>query len=168
MSEKEHVLQVVERDGVVTLTLNRPARLNALNEELLQQLVASLRAISESARAVVLRGNGRAFCAGYDLKEAAARPHPPTAEELRSLAELIQDVTRGLRTCPVPVIGVVHGYAVGAGCEFALICDLVLAGDGAKFSFPETAAGLVVTNGVTSTLPKTLGPAPCQGTDPPG
>jgi 2-(1,2-epoxy-1,2-dihydrophenyl)acetyl-CoA isomerase len=152
---------VLERrdDGdVVHLTLNRPERLNALSPELVRRLGEELFSISDDTRAVVLRGNGRAFSAGHDLKDAAQERDRDEAD-LRNSVERMQDITRALRACPAPVIGVVHGYAVGAGCEIALCCDLVVASDDAQLGFPETGVALIVTNGVTATLPRAVGQA---------
>jgi len=152
------VLERREEGDVVHLTLNRPERLNALSSELVRRLGEELSCIGDATRAVVLRGNGRAFSAGHDLKDAAEQGDRSEAD-LRDSVERMQDVTRALRACPAPVIGVIHGYAVGAGCEIALCCDLVVASDEAQFGFPETGVALIVTNGVTATLPRTVGQA---------
>lgn len=143
--------------GVARLHLNRPQRLNAVVPSLVDGLIEALeRAHAEKARAVVLAGCGRAFCAGHDLKE-------PTPDETmlgtRARLERIQDVTRRIRSFPGPVIAAVHGYALGAGCEFALGCDLVVADEGAVFGFPEVGVGLSVTGGISNLLPRIVGPA---------
>jgi 2-(1,2-epoxy-1,2-dihydrophenyl)acetyl-CoA isomerase len=157
----EKLLLRSESDGVVTLTLNRPQCLNALSDELVLRLSSELRRVDESAVAVVLRGAGRAFCAGHDLKEAAERAQqgPRTREEIVTIAEGMQEITRSIRACPAVVIGAVHGYAVGGGAEVALACDLVVAARSTVFGFPETGVGLLVTNGFTGILPRFLGPA---------
>ena len=150
--------EVVEyaRDGHVALIhLNRPARLNAVVPALTAGLVAALsRAHREQARVVVLAGRGRAFCAGHDLKEPA-----PVETPLQTRARLteIQDVTRLIRRFPGPVIAAVHGYALGAGCEFALCCDIVVAAEDAQLGFPEVGVGLSVTGGVSKLLPVLVG-----------
>jgi enoyl-CoA hydratase/carnithine racemase len=153
------VLTRREEDGVVYLTMNRPERLNALNPELAARLAEELSNVDESNTAVVLTGDGRAFSAGHDLKAAAEIPEPRTDADLRDSVEKFQDITRALRSCLVPVIGAVRGWAVGAGCELALSCDLVVASDDAQFGFPETGVALIVTNGVTGLLPRTVGSA---------
>jgi enoyl-CoA hydratase/carnithine racemase len=152
----EDVLERRDEGDVVHLTMNRPERLNALSSELVRRLGEELSRIDDGTRAVVLRGNGRAFSAGHDLKDAAQEGER-SDEELRESVERMQDVTRALRGCPAPVIGVVQGYAVGAGCEISLCCDLVVASEDAQFGFPETGVALIVTNGVTATLARSVG-----------
>src|SRR5580692_8674348 len=143
-------------EAVARIYLNRPHRLNAVVPELTAGLVAGLRqAEADKARVVVLAGRGRAFCSGHDLKE------PTPAESVlttRRRVDGIQDVTRAIRTFPGPVIAAVHGYALGAGCEFALGCDLVVAGEDASFGFPEVSVGLSVTGGISRLLPLLVGP----------
>ncbi len=101
----------------------------------------------------VLTGRGRAFCAGHDLKQPRG-----DADGLRGRLEHLQDVTRRIRGLSIPVIAAVHGHAVGAGAEFALGCDLVIAAEGTRFRFPEVGLGLSVTGGVTKLLPLLVGP----------
>ncbi|GHJ60145.1 enoyl-CoA hydratase [Nocardioides sp. OK12] len=141
--------------GVATIHLNRPERLNAVDEALTRGLAAALElALAEGARAVVLAGRGRAFCAGHDLK---AEPPTETPLQTRERLEEIQDVTRLVRRFPGPVVAAVHGYALGAGCEFALACDVVVAAEDAAFGFPEVSVGLSVTGGVSRLLPVLVG-----------
>ncbi|MBK1785454.1 enoyl-CoA hydratase/isomerase family protein [Prauserella cavernicola] len=142
-------------EGVALVWLNRPDRLNAVSPELVDDLLTALDRVAadESVRAVVLAGRGRAFCAGHDLKA-------PTADgDARVRLERLQDVTRRLRGLPQPVIAAVHGYAIGAGAEFALGCDLVVAADDAVFGFPEATLGLSVTGAASRLLPLLVGPA---------
>ncbi|NHC23176.1 enoyl-CoA hydratase/isomerase family protein [Nocardioides sp. IC4_145] len=145
-----------ERDGAVArIVLDRPDRLNAVTAELTDGLVAALRrALVEEVRAVVLSGRGRAFCAGHDLKE---EPPVETVLQTRGRLEAIQDVTRLVRELPAPVVAAVHGYALGAGCEFALACDVVVATEDAAFGFPEVSVGLSVTGGISRLLPHLVG-----------
>lgn len=146
-------VEVAVAHGVATVTLNRPERLNAVAPMLVDDLLTALDQVAaSSARAVVLTGKGRAFCAGHDLKE------PPPDGDARRRLERIQEVTRRIRALPQPVIAAVHGYAIGAGAEFALGCDLVLAADDAVFAFPEAGLGLSVTGGVSRLLPLLVGP----------
>lgn len=142
--------------SIARVYLNRPHCLNAVVPELTAGLVAALRrAESDGARVVVLAGRGRAFCSGHDLKE----PIPPeTVLVTRRRVDAIQDVTRAIRSFPGPVVAAVHGYALGAGCEFALACDLVVAGEDAWFGFPEVSLGLSVTGGISRLLPLLVGP----------
>jgi 2-(1,2-epoxy-1,2-dihydrophenyl)acetyl-CoA isomerase len=143
-------------DSVARIYLNRPHRLNAVVPELTDALVRALaRAGQEGARVVVLAGRGRAFCSGHDLKEVLP---PETVLATRLRVDQIQDVTRAIRRFPGPVIAAVHGYALGAGCEFALGCDLVVAGEDAQFGFPEVSVGLSVTGGISRLLPLLVGP----------
>lgn len=143
--------------GVARIHLNRPRRLNAVVPELVEGLNAALdRALEEEVGAAVLAGRGRAFCSGADLK----RREPPVSEaELRRRMQRVQDVTRRVRRVPFPVISAVHGYALGAGCEFALACDLVVAARDAVFGFPEVGVGRGVTGGISHLLPLAVGPA---------
>src|ERR1700728_4035169 len=143
-------------DSVARVYLNRPHRLNAVVPELTAGLAAALaRAGQDGARVIVLAGRGRGFCSGHDLKE----PLPPeNVLDTRLRVEQIQDVTRAIRRFPGPVIAAVHGYALGAGCEFALGCDLVVAAEDAQFGFPEVSVGLSVTGGISRLLPLLVGP----------
>jgi enoyl-CoA hydratase/carnithine racemase len=140
-------------DSVALIWLNRPERLNAVVPALVDDLLEALDAAGRSgARALVLAGRGRAFCAGHDLKE-------PIAEgDSRARLDRLQEVTRRLRTLPQPVIAAVHGYAIGAGAEFALGCDLILAAEDAVFAFPEVSLGLSVTGAASRLLPLLVGP----------
>ncbi|MER7077478.1 Enoyl-CoA hydratase/carnithine racemase [Saccharopolyspora kobensis] len=154
MSEpRPGTLVETEFDGDIgVIRLNRPESLNAVNTALVEQLVAAFDS-ARTARAVLLTGRGRAFCAGHDLK---APPEDPAT--VRARLDRIQDVTRRIRSCPAPVIAVVQGHAVGAGAEFALGCDLVLAGESAQFRFPEVGLGLSATGGLSALLPMLVGP----------
>jgi 2-(1,2-epoxy-1,2-dihydrophenyl)acetyl-CoA isomerase len=147
-----------ERDGEVALVaLARPDRLNAVNPQLVEDLCAALeRATRDGVGAAVLAGRGRAFCAGHDLRHA--EPAVTEAEQRRRL-ERIQDVTRSIRQAPYPIVTAVQGYALGAGCEFALAADLVVAAEDAIFGFPEVEVGLSVTGGISHLLPLALGVA---------
>ncbi|MFD4194499.1 enoyl-CoA hydratase/isomerase family protein [Amycolatopsis thermoflava] len=137
-------------EGVAHIWLNRPDRLNAVAPELVDDLLSALDRTANT-KAVVLAGRGRAFCAGHDLKEN------PQGDS-RARIERLQEVTRRLRTIPQPVIAAVHGYAIGAGAEFALGCDLVLAAEDAVFAFPEASLGLSVTGAASRLLPLIVGP----------
>jgi len=140
-------------DGIARIWLNRPHRLNAVSPVLVEDLLTALDGVAGSdAGAVVLAGRGRAFCAGHDLKE------PTPAGDSRQRLERLQEVTRRLRTLRQPVVAAVHGYAIGAGAEFALGCDLVLAAEDAVFAFPETGLGLSVTGASSRLLPALVGP----------
>lgn len=139
--------------GIAQIRLNRPERLNAVAPVLVDDFLAALDGAARSpARVVLLSGNGRAFCAGHDLKE-------PTPEgDSRTRLDRLQDITRRLRALPQPVLAAVHGYALGAGAEFALGCDLILAAEDAVFGFPEVSLGLSVTGAASRLLPLLVGP----------
>ena len=132
-----------ERDarGVVTLTLNRPQAFNALSEALLDALQAQIDALTEDdiARVVILRGAGRAFCAGHDLKEMRAQP---SQAYYQSLFARCGKVMTGLMRLPQPVIAQVHGIATAAGCQLVASCDLAVASADARFAVSGVNYGL--------------------------
>jgi len=141
--------------GTYIITLNRPDSLNALNVSLLQGLVDALREVHAKGP-VVIRGAGRAFCVGEDLKETLA-PKTGSAEELRVAFELLQDVTRLMVNNPSPIVAAVHGFAVGGGIEVALAADLVIFAEGTRIRFPEVPIGHAHTGGISSRLPLMVG-----------
>jgi 2-(1,2-epoxy-1,2-dihydrophenyl)acetyl-CoA isomerase len=150
-------LLVESADGVATLTLNRPAALNALDASLKASLLAVFRSLARDAavRVVVLTGAGRAFCAGQDLREHASNAAATTAE-LRSVYNPLILAIRGLEK---PVIAAVNGVAAGAGVSLALACDLRLAAAEASFVLSFARIGLVPDSGATWFLPRLVGPA---------
>jgi len=148
----------LEREGdLCVLKLNRPGALNALNRELWRDIEAGLReAVSdESARAVIITGEGRAFCAGADLKEE--KPRGATHMDLRRGIITAQNITRIMKEVDKPIIAAVNGYALGGGCEIAMACDIIIASQEAVFGFPETGVGLFLTGGSTHLLPRLVG-----------
>ncbi len=145
-------------DGPVRIvTLNRPERLNAISGALMVDLRAALAAAQadRDARAIVLTGAGRSFCAGDDLKEFDDQAANP--ESIAKHVDHIQRISRDLMFGDKLVIGAAHGYAVGGGLEWMLNCDLVVAADDLVAFFPEMALGHFVTGGVTYLLPQALG-----------
>lgn len=128
-------------DGIVKITLNRPAVLNALNRELCRELDAALAhaASLPGVRAVILSGAGRAFSAGIDLKEPEEEPLSE-ARERRHLRSLVERCL-ALWDFPVPVIAAVHGYALGHACDLVLACDFAIAAEGTKLGVPEVRHG---------------------------
>lgn len=139
--------------GVARVTLDRPERRNALGTRLVHELRAAvLRAREEGARAILLHGEGRSFCAGHDLKE----PPPQDPVALRDLIGALQDTSRMLRHGP-PAVAAVQGHAVGGGFELALACDLVVCEPDATLLLPEVEIGEAVGNGVSKVLVQTLG-----------
>lgn len=146
------------KDGsILTLTLNRPARLNAVNPEVYSTLLRELRRGEEDpeVRAVILTGAGRAFCAGADLKAHAEGPPEPS--ERARYVRLAQRVNRRLQLGPLPVVAAVHGAAVGAGLELALSADFMLVSKGARLRLPEVALGTFVGGGAVYTLADRVG-----------
>jgi enoyl-CoA hydratase/carnithine racemase len=144
-------------DGVQKISLNRPHRLNAIVPELLEDLIAAVDQANRDAKvgAIVLTGEGRAFCAGDDLKEFKSQ----TEDEAATTAyiERIQDVTRAIMLGDKPVVGAIRGWAAGGGLEWMINCDFALAAQGTRFLFPEIALGVFVTGGVTEILPRLVG-----------
>ncbi len=149
---------VAEAAGVVTITLNRPAVMNALNADMRAALTAVLRA-AHGARAVVLTGAGRAFCSGQDLSGAGIAPEDVS----RTLREEYEPMLAAITDCPVPVIAAVNGAAAGAGANLALLCDVVIAAESASFVQAFTRIGLIPDAGGTWALPRLVGNARAMG-----
>ncbi|HLN06544.1 MAG TPA: enoyl-CoA hydratase/isomerase family protein [Acidimicrobiales bacterium] len=151
----EGILGVASDGPVAVLTFRRPEVLNALDRDLLACLIEALGRVGSEprVRAIVLTGAGRAFMAGADVRLMARASLP----EFRRFVEDIQELTRVIRACPVPVIAAVNGIAVGAGCEIACACDIRLASRTAVLGFPEARLGLVVTSGASWLLPGLVG-----------
>ena len=146
---------VVEKDGAIALVrLNRPQVLNALNEELLTELGAALRALDEddSCRCIVLTGNDKAFAAGADIKEAfvGVTPISMLAQDLTAKWEVIRRIKK-------PIIAAVSGFALGGGCELAMVCDIIVASESAKFGQPEINLGIIPGAGGTQRLTRAAG-----------
>ena len=145
-----------KRDDIAIISFNRPKVLNAENRQLVRDFLQALKEAQADSdvKAVIVRGEGRAFCAGHDLTEESMGE---TAEEGLATLETLQDTTRTILRMGKPVIAAVHGYALGAGCEWALDCDIRIAAEGTRFGFPETNVGLTVTNAGTKLLPLLIG-----------
>lgn len=143
-------------DGVRTITLNRPECLNAMNRQLLADTAAAFHDANtdEATRAIVFTGAGRAFCAGDDRH---AHAHPASEAEARELVDAIQQVTREIVLGAKPVVGAIHGWAVGGGFEWALNCDLSIWSKQARAFFPEMSLNLFVTGAVSALLPAMVG-----------
>ena len=150
--------------GVARIAFNRPAKLNSFTRAMHAQLRGALTACEDDAsiRAVILTGNGRAFCAGQDLADLSFPPEPPT--DLGALIhENFTPLVRRLRALPKPVIARVQGIAAGAGANVALACDLVIAGRSASFLQAFVNIGLVPDSGGTHLLPHRVGTARAMG-----
>ena len=144
-------------EGIATITLNRPHRLNAINPELLSDFKSALDQanLDSDVQAIILCGAGRAFCAGDDLKEFDQQVRNPM--ETRAYIEHIQDITRGLCLNHKMVVGAIHGWAVGGGLEWTTNCDFVVMAQSCRFFFPEISLGVFVTGGVTRLLVQQIG-----------
>jgi 2-(1,2-epoxy-1,2-dihydrophenyl)acetyl-CoA isomerase len=151
--------------GVLSITLNRPDKLNAFNPEMHKLLRAALeRALDESAvRAVLLTGAGRGFCAGQDLSQRDVGPHAAPIDLSVSLGSHYNPLVRRLRELPKPVVCAVNGVAAGAGANIALACDIVLAARSASFVQSFSRLGLVPDSGGTFFLPRLVGSARAMG-----
>ncbi len=130
--------------GVLTLTLNRPDKRNAIDTEMIDALLAALERadLDADVRVVALRGAGRDFCAGMDLNELLASADH-TVEQNRAAAVHFGSLFVRMRQIPKPVVAVVQGRALAGGCGLATGCDLVLAAESAQFGYPEVQRGFV-------------------------
>lgn len=147
---------LVEQDGaVVVVTLNRPKVLNALNRETMDELVAALEAADrdEAVRCLVLTGNDRAFAAGADIAEFAG------ATPVAMLGGYRFQQWERIRRVSKPIVAAVRGFALGGGCELAMLCDMIVAGEGARFGQPEINIGLMPGAGGTQRLTRAVGKA---------
>jgi enoyl-CoA hydratase len=153
---KAERLVLVERDDpIAVVLLNRPAQLNALSDELMEELVTALRELDadEAIRCVVLGGSERAFAAGADIGELAF----PTPIELYYARRVERwDAIRSLWT---PIVAAVSGYCLGGGCELAMSCDVIVASETARFGQPETGLGIIPGAGGTQRLTRAVGKA---------
>ncbi len=135
----QHVLLDVD-DRLATVTMNRPARRNALSLEHMEELIDAFRTVGRrgDVGAAVLRGAGPAFCAGHDLSEMTGR----SPEFYRQLFDICTVLMETIQAIPQPVIAQVHGIATAAGCQLAATCDLVVAAEDARFATPGVKIGL--------------------------
>jgi len=145
-SETSAILLREDKDGVATLTLNRPDARNALSEALIAALIGEFDAIAKdrSVRAVIVAGNGPAFSAGHDLKEMTSHRNEPDRGRayFAALFEKCAGMMQQIMHLPQPVIASVHGVATAAGCQLAASCDLVVASEAARFATPGVQIGL--------------------------
>jgi enoyl-CoA hydratase/carnithine racemase len=141
LQPQDPILLRESRDGVVTLTLNRPEQFNALSGELLDRLQAAFDEIAKdpSVRVVVIAGRGRGFCAGHDLKEIRSLG---TQERIQVLFDKCSKMMTSIVSLPQPVIAKVHATATAAGCQLVAQCDLAVAADTAKFAVSGVNFGL--------------------------
>ena len=155
--------QYIRRDldrGVLRVTMNRPDVLNSCNREMVRELRDAFEAAGRQTevRAVLLTGEGRAFCAGQDLAEAVP-PNGAPAPEIGGIVAGYNELIRAMRRLEKPVVGAVNGVAAGAGANIALACDIVIAADTASFLQAFVKIGLIPDNGGTFFLPRLVGMA---------
>lgn len=163
MSEPSILLHIM--DGVATITLNRPDKLNALSEEMHGELDRALDRIEidRAIRAVLLTGAGRAFCAGQDLGDRAMVTDGDAVDLGDTLERLYNPLIRRLTRLERPVVCAVNGVAAGAGANLALACDIVLAARSARFIQAFANLGLIPDSGGTYHLPRLVGLARAMG-----
>jgi enoyl-CoA hydratase len=154
---QEHLIVEDIADSIRVITLNRPERLNALSRAMVAGLERAFADADQGGRirVIVLRGAGRAFSVGADLRE-------PTTHATESVADALEMFLPGrdiLPTCRLPIIASVHGYCCGAGFEIALACDMLVCSESAQFWFPQTSLGLFPGAGGTVRLAKAVGKA---------
>jgi enoyl-CoA hydratase len=147
-------LIVETADAVALIRLNRPAALNALNGRLMDELSAALDAAEADAavRCIVITGSDRAFAAGADIKEMASKTYDEAFRE-----DFITRNWERAASCRKPVIAAVAGFALGGGCELAMMCDFIIAADNAKFGQPEITLGVSPGAGGTQRLTRFVG-----------
>jgi enoyl-CoA hydratase/carnithine racemase len=146
-----------KEEAVAHISLNRPAVLNAYNIQMRDDFSEALAAVRDDpeVRALLITGQGRAFCAGADLTEFGTAPSQVVARQVR----WARDVWGQLMELDKPVIAAIHGYCIGSGLEIALLSDLRIAASGAIFAMPEVQLGMIPAAGGTQTLPRAVGPA---------
>lgn len=144
-------------EGVAQLTLNRPEAMNALNQELILDLMHALEDVENdpSIRVVILTGAGRCFCAGGDVK--GMKGFPPPLELYHQMRTINDNLVMKIWKMPKPFIAAVNGVAFGAGTSLMLACDFVLVADNASFNFGFTGVGMLPDMGLSYTLPAAIG-----------
>lgn len=158
MSERtfETILVEITESGVGVVTLNRPQALNALNTDLMRELAVALDGLEAdpAVGCIVITGSEKAFAAGADIKEMADKTFPATYAE-----DYISGPWERVASCKKPVIAAVTGYALGGGCELAMMCDTIVASENAKFGQPEITLGIIPGIGGTQRLTRAVGKA---------
>ncbi len=154
MAEYENIL-VEQEDGVAVVRLNRPKVLNALSGPLMTELVEALEGLDadRAVRCIVLTGNERAFAAGADIAEMA----DASAVEMMQRNQF--ERWERIRKVRTPIVAAVSGFALGGGCELAMMCDMIVASESARFGQPEILIGVIPGAGGTQRLTRTVGKA---------
>jgi enoyl-CoA hydratase/carnithine racemase len=140
-------------DGVALVRINRPDARNALNMEVRKQIARHLTELGEdgATRCIILTGNAKSFAAGADIKEMAG------VGPIEMWQRGTQKLWRVIAACPKPVIAAVNGFALGGGCELAMTCDIIIAGESARFGQPEVNIGIIPGGGGTQRLTRAVG-----------
>jgi enoyl-CoA hydratase len=154
----DSVLLIDKKDGVTTLTLNRPQAMNALSRELRRALIKTFGELADDAdtKVVILTGSGRAFCAGLDLKELGGEVGSPAKNETEAAVsggELVQALAR----LEQPIIGAINGFAITGGFELALACDVLIASSEARFADTHARVGIMPGWGLSQKLSRAIG-----------
>jgi 2-(1,2-epoxy-1,2-dihydrophenyl)acetyl-CoA isomerase len=146
------------KEGIASLTLNRPDVFNAFNEQLSSDVNDALKKVSKdkSIRVLVISGAGKAFCSGQDLKAIAGSKNRSLSE---SLYKRYNPMIKAIRNLPIPVVCKLNGVAAGAGCSLALSCDMIIASENASLIEVFVNVGLVLDSGSSYFLPRLLGSA---------
>src|SRR6516165_2299166 len=148
----EQIVLIDKREGVATVTLNRPDKLNALNRELRLAFCHTMQELrlDQDVRIVIITGAGRAFCVGLDLRELGTRASGIRDEGDATFITVIEDIE-------VPVIGAINGFAITGGFELALACDLIIAAEEAQFADTHARVGVMPGGGMSARLPRAIG-----------
>jgi enoyl-CoA hydratase len=137
---------ISRQDGpILRITLNRPEHGNGVSDDMAVELTKVLGSAAETASLVVLRGAGADFCTGRAAPTAPPPAKPREGLETRRYFDVIFDLYGAFRSCPVPIVGVVQGQALGAGCALAALCDITIASEAARFQVPEMAHNILPT-----------------------
>ncbi|CUH22027.1 1,2-epoxyphenylacetyl-CoA isomerase [Jannaschia seosinensis] len=153
-------IRLETRDGVATLTLDRPKVMNALDTQMRAEILHAVRSSEKEARVLVLTGRGRSFCSGQDLGDARDLGRLNLE---RTLRDEYEPLLKAIYECPIPTVAAVNGPAAGAGANLALACDVVIAAESAVFLQAFTRIGLIPDAGGTYWLPRQMGAAKAMG-----
>ena len=154
------VISLEVSEGIAVLRLDRPEKMNALNAQMRAEITDAVAAAGTSARALVITGNGRAFCAGQDLSDAG---NAAALDLERVLRDEYAPMLRAIWDCPIPTIAAVNGAAAGAGANLALAADVTIAAESAVFIQAFTRIGLMPDAGGTYWMPRQMGAAKAMG-----
>ena len=151
----ENLLAELE-NGILTITINRPDKLNALNQKTVKEIGIAIKKAesNNSVKAIIITGSGqKSFVAGADINEFVGL----SVEQGKALAQAGQDIFKSIETCSKPVVAAVNGFALGGGCELSMACHLRIASENAKFGQPEVNLGLIAGYGGTQRLIEYIG-----------